>query len=198
MDQTLIGKMAAAHIKAATIEDFDENSVVARNIRIFYDAARLETLEAFDWNFARKRVSLALLEEAPPSQWGGRYSYPANCAKARYISTYGIKRPAIPIPFDVELNAAGTAKTILTDVASPELVFTMDVTNPALFSAAYANALSWRIAANIAKPITGNDSDEQRCFKNWQYFSSIGEANDANESQEEINQPDGEFITSRA
>lgn len=188
--------MALGHIRAVTIASFDEVSVNANHVRTFYDIARQATLENYDWSFCRKRRSLALLAEDPPDTWTYRYEYPPNCITPRYIAYPGVRRPIEPIPFDMELDDAGTSRTILTDQQSAVLVYTLDVENPSLFSAGFVDALSWRLAAYLAVPCAGRPDDEKRCMGWWQGLTSVAETNDANAGQAD-KEPDGEFITAR-
>lgn len=195
-DKTFIANMALGHIRAGSISSFEDVSINGNNVRTFYDIARQATLESYDWSFARKRKSLALLVENAPDMWANRYEYPTNCIRARYIATPGVRRPINPIPFDVELDDAGTSRTILTDQEKAILVYTMDVDNPTLFSIGFVDALSWRLASYLAVPCAGRADDEKRCFQWWTMLTSVAETNDANEGQAD-KEPDGEFITAR-
>lgn len=188
--------MALGHIRGGSISSFDEVGVNANHVRTYYDIARQCTLENYDWSFARKRRALALLTEDPPDVWQFRYEYPANCIAPRFISYPGMRRPIDPIPFDIELDDAGTSKTLLTDQSSAILVYTIDIENPALFSASFIDAFSWRLAAYLAVPVAGRADDEKRCMNWWQGLTDQAETNDANAGQAD-KEPDGEFYAAR-
>jgi len=195
-DKVTICNMAAGHIRAGSIQTFEENSILAGYCRLFYDSARKATLERYDWSFARQRYSLNLLTESAPDTWLYRYSYPPQSIKARYIAYPGSRRPRVPIPFEIELDASGNNKTILTDMPDAILVHTVDVENVALFTPSFEDAVSWRLAAYLAVPMAGRPDDEKRCFDWWQFITRDAETFDANEGQQD-EEPDGEFVEAR-
>lgn len=196
VDKTFIANMALGHIRAGTIDSFEDISVNAKWVRTYYDIARQSTLENYDWSFARKRKALAKMTESPPDTWLYRYEYVPNCIAPRYIAFPGVRRPTDPIAFDIELDDAGTSRTILTDQPDAILVYTIDVENTTLFSPSFVDAFSWRLAAYLAVPIAGRPDDEKRCMNWWQGLTSVAETNDANKGQND-KEPDGEFIKAR-
>ena len=61
VSQVLIANMALSNIGTKSeIASLDENSVEAKQCKLWYDLSRKQALEAFDWGFARKRLTLAL------------------------------------------------------------------------------------------------------------------------------------------
>lgn len=151
-----IANMALSNIGArSTIESFDEQSPEARECKLWYDWARRQTLESFDWNFASRRAALALhSEDAPKNVWTYRYQYPASCLVAREIvNPLGPRADAVP--FEVENDATGEQKTILTDMEGAILRFTFDLTTPSLFSSYFVTTLSHLLGYYIAFPLTG-------------------------------------------
>lgn len=194
-DKTTIANMALGHIRAKTIASFEENSIAGSYVRTYYDIARQQTLEGFNWSFARRRRSLALLTEAPPSFWQFKYGYPSDCVKMREIENTA-RRSNDPIPFDVMLDDAGVAKTILTNQQDAVGIYTADITNPNLFSAGMILSMSWLLGSLLSVPMAGRAEDSKRCFDWWQFTLGKGEAADANEQQDE-KEPDGDFVESR-
>ena len=166
------------------IQSPTENSAEANHCRVVYPNSVKATLEAtVDWSFARRKAALADLG-TPDDDWSYQYAYPSNCIKARKILTN--VRNAKPLPFKIGLNSSGTQKVINTDVSEAVLIYTMNVTNEALFSAAFAEMLSWKIALEIAPALSGNDQ-KVLSFVTQGLSAATANAysNDANEGQED-------------
>lgn len=153
-----IWNMALGRVKvSALIQGEDERSTESNACNTFWEHSLESTLAALDWNFARSRVSLAELSEAPPSEWTYRYAYPTNCVEARYIYPDSVVLPPDPmIPFQVVLNTAGDARNILCDISPAELTYTRNIVNPVLFSAGFVEALSWKLGAEIGPSLGAN------------------------------------------
>ena len=188
--------MALGHIKAGTIADFEEDSVNAGYCRTYYDTARRVALSAFNWGFARRRLSLALLTESAPPTWLYKYGYPTDCLKFREIEHPTLRNPPDPIPFDITLDDAGTSRVILTDEPDAVGIWTMDQENTNLFTDEFIDMLSWVLGGYLAIPCGAGPEYEKRCMNMFEYRKSQAETMEANEAQED-KEPDGEFITAR-
>lgn len=163
-----ICNMALSHVGAGRIEALTENSAEAVECNTWYDHARLETLEAYDWNFARKRLVLSAHSEDPPDGvWGFRYQYPTDCVRARYMENPTVVHQSIvrgvptqlvepdAIPFVVEMDDDGITKSILTDLDDATLVYTFDQKDTNAFSRAFITTLAYVVASYVAFPLTG-------------------------------------------
>lgn len=193
----LIGNMALSHIGAnSTIESLTENSAGAKQVNIWYQYARRQSLAAFDWNFARKRLLLALHSEAAPSgDWSFRYQYPADCLVARAIvNPSGWTNDAVP--FQVETNSTGDVRTILTNMEEATLAYTFDQQDTTLFSEFFVELLSYNLAAKIAQPITGKVQLKQLMMQTYQQMLAVAPAQNANEGVQR-GPRDAEWIRAR-
>lgn len=155
-DVTIANMALAAVGHDGTIETLEEDSPEAQQCALWYDYARLQVLEAFDWSFARRRSTLAVSSDAAPSnEWAFRYQYPANCVIIRRVENpAGIDND--PVPFAVELNDAGDTKTVVTNISSPRVVYTGDIEIETLFSPHFVDTLAARLASKIAWALTKN------------------------------------------
>ena len=191
-----ISNMALSHIGArSTIESMDEDSSEANSCNLWYDWARVQALEAHNWDFARKRVGLGLIGTDPTVNWQYRYGYPSDCILTRHIENPS-GWTADAIPFEVELNSAGTLKTILTDQETAEMVYTMDLQNTALFTPLFVDAISWRLAAAIAFSLTGDGSIEEKALSKFYLTLSSAAARNAGGTLDRV-PLDSEFIRGR-
>lgn len=191
-----MSNMGLGHIKAATIADFEEDSVNASYCRTYFDTALKVALAAFDWTFARKRQALTLLTEDAPPTWLYKYALPSDCLKMREIEHPTTRNPANPIPFDTGLDDAGTAKVVLTDQENAIAIYTFYQTSTALYSAEFVDYFSWVLGAYLAIPCGAGPEYERRCVAWLEKKKTEAEAMDANEAQED-KEPEGEFITGR-
>lgn len=171
--EVVVGRLALTHVGARnTIESLDELSAEAKIVKLWLPYSRQQTLEAFDWSFARKRQTLATHGDAPPDGvWEFRYQYPADAVAARLIQS-----PLIPptatsvtnetlwasvlgsgqdaIPYEIEHSNNGT-RSILCNLDKAVLVYTFDQTNYSLWTVQAIEALSRVLASRIAFSLTG-------------------------------------------
>ncbi len=197
ISKTRIANMALSHIGSrSTVEDLTEASAEARVIDLWYDYSRMQALAAYNWSFARKRLALTTHSEDPPDGvWAYRYQYPADCVAARMIENPSGERSAagivrLPstqgdaIPFTVEMNNAGTEKTILTDLDTAKLVYTFDQLNTGLFSPFFVELFSHLIAHHVAFTLTGKRTVASDELNKYNQLLLQAPAIDANEQVE--------------
>lgn len=191
-----IANMAISHVGAKSrIESFTERSNEARECDIWYEPARLETLEAYDWSFARRRQALALSADAPPDDWAYRYIYPADCvAMRRIVNPVGPLADAVP--YEQEANDDATLRTILTDLDDAVALYTFDLRDVNMFSWHFVNTLSRKLAARIAYALTAKQEIADRNEGMWMQMIRTAASRDANE--EVARQPrDASWIAGR-
>lgn len=187
-----IANMALSHIGAKdTIESFDEASVEARTAKIWYNHARLSSLEAHDWTFARKRLELALDEEDPPVDWDFRYQYPADCIVARRIVNFAqynyrnwngaFHDEMDAVPFEVELSSTGDRRTVLTNMDEAVLLYTRNMADTYMFSNHFVHAMSYALAGYMAFKLTGKLSVKQTMEEMFFRTINMAAVVDANE-----------------
>jgi len=209
----LIGRMALSHIGARSrIESLTENSTEAKELNLWFDFARKQTLEAFDWNFARKRITLALHGDDPPEDvWEFRYQYPSDAIRIRRI-----ENPRIPVrstgffgksfdeltglqfdavPFDIETAPDGT-KSILSNLEEARAVYTFNQEATELFSELFVEAFSRVLASRIAFALTAKASVADTQLRIFFALMNIAMASNANE-QVEPPPRDAEWIRKR-
>jgi len=137
------------------IESLTEQSAAAGQCNIWYNPCRRQTLEDFDWNFARRRATLALHGDAAPSGiWTFRYQVPSDCLSARYIQN-PLGDQADPVPFEMELSLDGSTQSILTNAEDAILIYTVDQETTDFFPPYFVDALATNIASRIAFKVTG-------------------------------------------
>lgn len=177
-----ICNMALSNIGTrSNIESLDEASAEAAQCKLWYDYARKQSLEAFDWNFARKRITLALdSEDADGIDWAYRYQYPADCLRARrIINPNGYTDDAVP--FDVEISTDGQRKTIVTNLQDASLIYTFNQTREDFFEPLFVKALSHLLGSYVAYPLTTKEqvmSTQYQLYQQMLGFASMTNANE--------------------
>ena len=177
-----ICNMALSKVGAkSTIESLSEASAEANECELWYDWSRLQTLEASDWSFARRRLTLATHSDAPPTDlWGYRYQYPSDCVSFRRLVN-PLGRQADPVPFEIELDLTQDNRSILTDLEDAVGVYTMDLETVALYSPLFVEMLSYALASRLAMPLTGTETIEERMALRFASMQAIAHAANANE-----------------
>jgi len=169
------------HFTDTTISNFDtDTGKAASQCRIRYDVVRRFVLADHHWNFAGKRIALADIQN-PPATWGYRYDYPSDCLQFRAIQK--ISKNAVPLPYQVEDDGTDGGLCILTDVESAIGIYTRDVENAALFSPSFVDALSWRMASELAAPLTGNLRIQEVCESVYRTKLAAAKSADGMEGQ---------------
>ena len=140
-----------------SINSMTESSKEANQCSLHYEQCRDAVLSDFPWNFAVKRVALADTNNPPP-EWKYAYRYPTDCMKAIAIIRPGEKyhRPDTAIHFQVGADEDGTGKLIYTDQPEAWLQYTARVTDVNMYDALFKDALAWRLAAELARPLASN------------------------------------------
>lgn len=151
MTDAQICNIALLRIGVSTrIDSLDENSTEAAACKTIFALARDNALASAPWPFATVRLALANLG-LTHAQWTYTYSLPSDFLDVQNFY------PASPATdFSVELNAAGDARVLLTNAQGAVLIYTKQVTNTALFSSQFCDALAWRLAVDLALSIAKN------------------------------------------
>lgn len=175
---------------------------------LVYEMVRGKVLTEAQWPFAR-RYQLLNLSGAPPLKWRYRYVYPNDCLQVRGIfpgdmaGNGGEVDPALlrsyiqqyPTPYEIVTDENGDM-TICTDLPTAAIEFTANVTNPARYSARFASAFAWALAAEITLPLARDVNYMKNAL--YMYDRELGQAIAAafNESTREKD-PESIFVRER-
>lgn len=193
--KTKICNLALSHLGSSkTIANFEtERSAESNACREYFDTAVEEVLQGFHWPFATKIVALGLIEEAPNSEWGYSYQYPSDCLDIRRILS-GTRDDSKDTEIKFKIYGDDTGKVIYTDKEDAEAEYTMNITDPARWSADFGMAVSFLLAAYIAARVTGGDPFKKgvQAFQMFQMKMPKVQARQANEQKYE-REPVSEF-----
>jgi hypothetical protein len=169
-----------------------------------YEEIRDRVLAAASWPFAKKVVELQKTG-ATPAKWAYRYQYPNDCLAVRYIfpkisggaspASYRQALKEIKTPYEITLDDSDSL-TICTDQDAAVLEYTKRVTNPMLFDATFASALSWALAAEVALPLAKTIDHARNAAAAYDKLVAEAMVKALNEEVRE-DPPDSEFVRVR-
>lgn len=181
------------------LTDFDSDaSTIADDCRgVFWDAW-VEELEAYAWNCAQRRVSVAAHATAPAFKYARQYPLPSDCLKVRELYDAG--------QFDeweVELfypggDPANATRVVVTDLATPlRFIYTADMRDLRRAGPSFRGAFVLRLAMHLAGPVTNSTTQVERAAKMYAQLSPSFKLADALESGGE-RPPEGDWVTVRS
>lgn len=140
MNSIDICNQALLRIGAAEIASLTEQAQEAMYCSRFYGLVRQASLRQFPWNFAAVVEELAQLAE-DPGDWEYAYQLPAGC-----LRVLGLVEA---VPFEVR------GRRVVTDSETCTLRYTSDIEDVNQWDPLFADAVAYRLAAELAMPITG-------------------------------------------
>lgn len=167
-----ICNQALDELPASNISALDGSNLEAQACDRHLQDVVSEMIDAHDFKFARRRVTLAQVTNDRSSEWGYAYALPnenvgdiklvinSSSESAGVVVTPLLYWPRFAIayePLDYEI-ANGV---LYTNLASAVLEYSLDVLDPAAWPPLFAGAVVQALAARIYKPILGAEASAQ-------------------------------------
>lgn len=185
----------------------NDTSAEAEACRQAYGPARDEVLESAPWPFATRRARPAPLDGTAldngsvPTGWTYAYALPADIIGPSGIRSIwpGVRNPRVSdeIPFAISYDGNSDQTIVLTDEQSPELIYTVAVTNAARFSAKFGSAVAFRLAAELALSIKKDAKLAQLMAQAYQQALAEAFAFARTGTKPDV-EPDPDFIAARS
>jgi hypothetical protein len=177
MDDLTIANRALGRLGARAISSLSDTTAEAKACAAAYEHVRDEALRSHRWNFARKRATLTVLEDAPEFEWSYQYDLPADCLRVMEINESDVW--ALPSPlFEIE------GRRILTDSPTLQLKYIAMVTDADLYDVLFVRVLVLSLAAEIAEKVTGSPQLVQQLLQEKESLTQgLARKIDANESR---------------
>ena len=153
------------------IAALSEASEAARQCNLLFEQTRDAVLREFPWPFANRTSLLALRTDTYPG-FNYAYGYPADCLVVRRIYDEGTAG-GDPWPYKIALASDG-ARVILANAEAAYIDYTGRVTDPTVFDAQFVEALTWKLAAELAMPLASGMNLREHLLKI--YFSVLTSA----------------------
>lgn len=191
-----IAKMALSHLgKNWDISALTEASEEARQCNLHYEPARDAALRDVAPGWATCYATASGLTGTVPGGWEYMYAYPTTSLRLlEIVNSLGSNSPTIP--FEVAISVDGT-RIILTDQEDAELKFVTRVNDPNAFDPLFVKALAFRLAADVAIPLTGNAQVATTMEQQYRLAINVAAMGTANEGYVDRQQA-STFITARA
>jgi hypothetical protein len=165
---------------------------------LFYSRTRDRLMARHNWSWATRRAELLLLTDHERTGWGYCYALPDDCLRVIDLDTgYRAVGKAVPTPWAIEMNDAGSGRILCCDLAPASLAYVARVTDPSLWSNSFTDALIFELASRLAMPMSIKSELASSLFQAATLSFSAALADDLNEQQPD-SQPDSEIITARS
>lgn len=172
LSEVSICNSALIKIGHERINSLSEQTKAANLCAERYPFVRDEVLREHPWNFAIKRAEFAQLVSTPAFGYQYEYQIPSDCLR--------IWQPEEPeVVFSVE------GGKVLTDEGSFKCRYIARVTNTALFDRSFAEALAFRLAADVGYSITQSTQLQQAMLAMYEMKLKIARSMDAQEGTPE-------------
>lgn len=148
-----ICNIALGRLGAASILDLNAAQKEAQACKLFYQTAIDEVLRTHPWNFAIRRQTLTADLVEPSHGWAVGYLLPEDCLRVLDLNDLG--RYSDPPPWQIE------GRLLLCDRDEAHIRYISRDTDPLNYDALFVQAAAAKLAALIAKKITGSDTIAQ-------------------------------------
>ena len=171
------------------ITALSDNTTQAIQANLIYENVRDMTLEDFPWTFATR--SAALTEQTTETHpfFDFVYTYP-TCLKVLRVFAEDAEKTSREEFAVYNHYAAGPpvveVKRIASDIEDAYAEYVVSVADPTLFTYAFVDALAWKLASQLAIPVTGDASKVQLLDAQYQFALSRAKASDANEGVQKL------------
>lgn len=186
-DEATIANMAAARMGTETrISSLDDDRNIARTIKLAWDMERRAALRDGAFNFSVKRADLAALGAGDVIYpWAYAFQIPNDCLKL--LEVLDCSRD----------DYAREGQVICANSVGPLYIrYVADITEPALWDAAFAHTFSLRLAWRLGRRIAGSAFDQDQCWAEYRKSLSDAKRADALENPG-IAQEDSSWVDAR-
>jgi hypothetical protein len=155
-----ICNLALAHLGQAPIVNLSPPDPVesARRLSRIYEITRDVVLRAKDWRFAAVKTSLISIADQTVPGWSYVYGYPAKCLCVRKVFDDIESENPPALPYDTLFIPSISRRVIVCNYDGAYADYTYQMENSEFFDKAFIHAFSFLLAAQVGKPLTGDDT----------------------------------------
>ncbi|NUG21176.1 hypothetical protein [Acinetobacter lactucae] len=155
VSKVIICNNALSMIGGQQIASFEEDTKLAQTCRNLYDTTRLSILRSHPWSCAKKRQILSPISTYP--SFGYAHAFPLP-------SDYVLIISANTERYEVE------NRYILADTEVVYLEYVFDNDNEQTWDAMLVQTLTYKMASELSKPVTGSDAAGQSAEAKFQFM----------------------------
>ena len=160
---------ALIKIGANAILTLTEDSEAARAANLIYEQVRDSCLRDHVWNFAVNRVELAQNSTAPAFEFAYQYNLPSDCLRV-------LQMESMDMFYQIE------GGKLLTNEGTAKILYLARVEDVNLFDSMFVEALSARIAAELAVTLAESNTLYTNMMEIYRQKLSDARSMDAQES----------------
>jgi|TARA_R110000796_G_scaffold16116_7_gene50558 hypothetical protein len=160
---------ALIKIGANAIISLTEDSEAARAANVMYEQVRDATIRDHIWNFAVTRVELAQSVDAPAFEFAFQYQIPSDCLRV-------LQMESANMVYKIE------GRKLLTDEGTAKIMYLGRVTDVNEYDSMFVEALSARLAAELAITLAESNSLYQNMMEMYRLKVADARSADAQES----------------
>lgn len=179
-----VANMALISLGCQPIQSFADTTTEAVTVNSCYDILRNEVLRSHPWSFATRRATLSATT-APEYGYSRAFALPVYCVRILEITfpnrpdatpyTFGSTSMGRTVPFRIE------GRTIVTDESAVTLKYISRDIEPDVYDTLFTSALTARIIAELAYPLTQSTSKEDMAWKKYTLIMAQARSADASE-----------------
>lgn len=167
-----ICNQALAQLGAASIISLDDEKTEASLCKAMYAPLRDAVLEAYDWSFAIRWFDLPKLTNPPIGEYANAFQLPSSILRVIFV---GQDSHSAVRDWQVE------GDSIVTNAGNCRCKAIVRITDPSKFTPLFTQALTARLAAELAVPLTKSRSTMETLFS--LYDAKLREAARRNNQQ---------------
>lgn len=171
---------ALLFLGVGVITNLTDDSEQAERVNQIYAGVLDATLRSHYWKFATFVDNLTLVPDETTPGWEYLYVYPTQCLKIRrifdpafvdptlfgvgfvsftfdgdFVAYYDLYKDLL-YRFKIVISPTTFTKSIAAHVSSAAIEYTYRVTDASMWDQYFADAISWNLAAQLARTLTGN------------------------------------------
>lgn len=181
--------------QSETVASINERSKPVIVCNQYWQLALDTLIAAFPWPFATRFEKLALLPGST-NAYQFRYQYPTDCLRALYLTTPSVAQPDELLQPRWEVAYGTGGQMILSNESAAELAYVQRIDDVGRLPPLAVEALSWKLAALIAMPMTNTRTIAETASALYQGALQQAWSQALNESKFE-NTHESEFIVAR-
>lgn len=156
--QVDVANLALLKLGDIQITTFDDDTTHAKVVKLVYPRIVDTVLRAHRWRFAIRQAALAQLTGAPPWRYARRYQLPTDPFCLKVVRTSGDPDGE---PWELQ------GRELLTDAATMSIEYVARIGDPQQWDALFLEALTERLAAELAIPITNTPAIRQTLMQTF-------------------------------
>ena len=181
---TSIANLALVRLGQTKITSLTEDNSRAEAISLVFDDARESVLRSSSWNFATKRAALQQNADAPAFGYDYSYNLPADFLKLKRMQN-------LSSDFRIE------GRKLITSESSVNIVYIANEKDSSMYDSLFVKAMSFRLAADTCKTLTGDDQLMLRMEQGFQDALREARVTDSLESPPDVSHEPSYLVESR-